>query len=328
MSNLLGPSRGLAYVGTSADSPVNAFYNWRDPLPSDNLNYSILDLWVNSTNNSVWMLVSLQGNAQSKGQIGNWQQIMFDNAIIMPEAIELPATNNPLTQGFVSINGIVILQAYGTRNLFLGASGNTTLTVANATDNLGLGSNGLMNLSTGSRNLAIGSSVLSQITTTNNNVAIGYRSQINYQGGGAANNTSLGALSLGNAGAPTGNNNIAVGFQAGINYSGGETNNICIGHQGVAFDLGVQRLGTDGTQTETFIAGDVNVAHSLTVADDSGVTVAGLVKFTNATNTAANGGGVFTIAFKSANPATSTGFLKIYVGGVAYYIPFFANPAP
>jgi hypothetical protein len=52
----------------------------------------------------------------------------------------------------------------------------------------------------------------------------------------------------------TGTNNIAVGVNAGFNPTAG-SNNIEIGNNGIAADTNTIRLGTQGTQTRTFIAG-------------------------------------------------------------------------
>jgi hypothetical protein len=50
---------------------------------------------------------------------------------------------------------------------------------------------------------------------------------------------------------------VAVGYAAGYNQTTG-SNNIYIGHRGVAAESGVTRIGTPDTQTETYIAGIEN----------------------------------------------------------------------
>jgi hypothetical protein len=52
----------------------------------------------------------------------------------------------------------------------------------------------------------------------------------------------------------TGRNNIALGFEAGANLNTGD-NNIDIGNQGVRNEPNTIRIGTQGAQTKTFIAG-------------------------------------------------------------------------
>ena len=52
----------------------------------------------------------------------------------------------------------------------------------------------------------------------------------------------------------TGSHNIALGFQAGSNLTTGN-HNIGIGNSGVAGDANSIRIGTQGTQIRTFVAG-------------------------------------------------------------------------
>ena len=52
----------------------------------------------------------------------------------------------------------------------------------------------------------------------------------------------------------TGSDNIALGYNAGFNLTTGD-NNIDIGNAGVAGEANTIRIGTQGTQTRTFVAG-------------------------------------------------------------------------
>ena len=72
-------------------------------------------------------------------------------------------------------------------------------------------------------------------------------------------NTANGALAL--VANTTGNNNIAFGVDAGINLTTGD-NNIDIGNRGVAAEANTVRIGTQGTQTKTFMAGIYGTAIS------------------------------------------------------------------
>src|SRR5262249_37220416 len=65
-------------------------------------------------------------------------------------------------------------------------------------------------------------------------------------------NTAVGHGALRNS--TTGSNNIALGANAGFNSTTG-SNNIEIGNPGVAADSGTIRIGTQGTQTRTFVGG-------------------------------------------------------------------------
>ena len=65
-------------------------------------------------------------------------------------------------------------------------------------------------------------------------------------------NTAVGSGAL--EASTTGSNNIALGFQAGINLTTG-SNNIEIGNEGATGDSKVIKIGTEGNQKKTFIAG-------------------------------------------------------------------------
>src|SRR5204862_4845480 len=65
-------------------------------------------------------------------------------------------------------------------------------------------------------------------------------------------NTATGYLALYSN--TTGSGNIALGVSAGFNLTTGD-DNIDIGNSGVAGESDTIRIGTQGTQTKTFIAG-------------------------------------------------------------------------
>jgi hypothetical protein len=101
----------------------------------------------------------------------------------------------------------------------------------------------------GNANTATGLNALLNNTTGGDNTATGFDALVrNTTGSG---NTATGDESLVNT---TGSNNIAVGFYAGDNLTTGD-NNIDIGNEGVGRESDTIRIGTQGTQTATFIAG-------------------------------------------------------------------------
>src|SRR4030095_10701757 len=98
-------------------------------------------------------------------------------------------------------------------------------------------------------NTAIGSSALYNNRTGSNNTAVGKDALYNNTAGNT--NTAVGWAALeGN----TGNNNLALGNQAGSFLSTG-SDNIDLANLGVAGESATIRIGTSGTQTNTFIAG-------------------------------------------------------------------------
>jgi Chaperone of endosialidase len=134
-------------------------------------------------------------------------------------------------------------------------------------DNIASGAYALSSNSTGNGNVASGVDTLFYNTTGNDNTASGVYALLNNttgydniaSGAGALYynttgnyNTTSGVLALLNN--TTGNDNIGLGFNAGKNIVSG-SNNIDIGGSGTADESNTIRIGTLGTQQQTFIAG-------------------------------------------------------------------------
>jgi len=94
----------------------------------------------------------------------------------------------------------------------------------------------------GNNNTATGSGALTSNTIGTNNTATGFNALFR----------------------STGSTNIAVGALGGQNLTTG-SNNIDIGHAGVAGESAKIRIGTQGTQNGTFIAGIYNVSEGGTI---------------------------------------------------------------
>jgi uncharacterized coiled-coil protein SlyX len=120
--------------------------------------------------------------------------------------------------------------------------------------------------SAGSKNTATGFDALENNTTGPNNTATGYLALQNNSTG--SNNTAEGFSALLRS---TGSNNIALGSSAGITLTSG-SNNIDIGNAGVAGESAKIRIGKQGTQNGTFIAGifGVTMTGSPVVVNSSG----------------------------------------------------------
>jgi trimeric autotransporter adhesin len=108
----------------------------------------------------------------------------------------------------------------------------------------------LANNSTGIQNTALGVGALASNTSSDNNTASGYEALFN--------NT-------------TGSNNIAMGYEAGYNLTTG-SHNIEIGHKGAKTDNNIIRIGVEGQQAKTFVAGIYNtsVTGSAVMVNSSG----------------------------------------------------------
>jgi Chaperone of endosialidase len=137
--------------------------------------------------------------------------------------------------------------------------------------NTAIGEGALDFNTTGDFNTAIGTGALNTNGIGGSNTATGSYALLNNKGSvntatGARAlyknttawwNTAMGFEALYNN--TTGLNNIALGYQAGWNLSTGN-NNIDIGNKGVAGESGKIRIGKQGTQNGTFIAGISGVA--------------------------------------------------------------------
>jgi hypothetical protein len=88
-----------------------------------------------------------------------------------------------------------------------------------------------------------------------------------------------------------------------------------------------RRNSNTGSLLET---GTLNVKYNRVIAntvfsvgaDSSGL--ASHTTFTNATNTASNSTGTGTIKMKGSTSRDSAGFIKIYIGTTAYWVPVFS----
>jgi len=163
--------------------------------------------------------------------------------------INLPTTSAAGADGVINVNAGRFIHSFGGTNTFVGAgSGNFTLT---GFSSVGIGANSLQavtsgafntamgflsggSISSGASNVAIGSGALSSLTTTGSNVAVGP--------------SALNSL-------VSGQNNVAVGYFAGSAYTTAEENNITIGNVGIVGENDTIRIGSAGTQAQTFIYG-------------------------------------------------------------------------
>ena len=118
------------------------------------------------------------------------------------------------------------------------------------TENTATGVDALASNATGTNNTANGAFVLAANTTGIDNTAMGEEALESNTTGHDNTATGVSALRLNT----TGSENIAIGTLAGQNLTTG-SNNIDIDNFGVAGESNAIRIGTQGTQTKTFIAG-------------------------------------------------------------------------
>jgi Chaperone of endosialidase len=116
-------------------------------------------------------------------------------------------------------------------------------------ENAADGTGALYKNTTGYDNTASGTQALFNNTFGYDNTASG--SEALYNNNRGSHNTAIGSEALFNN---TGFSNIGLGVNAGSNIRGG-SNNIEIGNAGTGDDSNTIRIGTNGTQTATYIAG-------------------------------------------------------------------------
>ena len=185
-----------------------------------------------------------------------------DNTAIGTDALERNTTGS-----FNTANGAGALleNTIGLNNTAIGFE--ALFSNSNGANNTASGSDALLNNTTGFDNTAAGTNALEKNTTGANNTANGFQAlnsnttgNFNTANGVEAlfsnttgfDNTANGVEALNNN--TTGNNNIAMGHLAGQNLTTG-SNNIDIGNVGVATEANTIRIGTEGTQAATFMAG-------------------------------------------------------------------------
>ncbi len=161
-------------------------------------------------------------------------------------------TNAGKTVKFTGSGSTVSLSTSdGNGNTYIGSgAGNTTTT---GTFNTALGFNAGPAITSSSNNNAIGGNALNAVTSGDNNAAMGSTALFKVTTG--TQNLAIGTGALQQL--VTGATNVAIGYLAGILYTGAESNNIIIGGNvaGTAGESNKIRIGIQGTQDATFIAG-------------------------------------------------------------------------
>lgn len=220
-------------------------------------------------------------------------------------------------------------------NTFLGRTCGTT--GGGNTDCTAVGVLSCGDLTSGTSITAVGHESLGAAVDIANTCAFGYEclSTVNVGGG----NSGFGTNALLNL--ATGSNNTAIGFNAGTAYTAAESGNIVIGEAvlGTAGESNKTRIGVQGTQTGTFIAG-INGATPVTgntpqvvLADNTGnlatisSSTAGFVLTSNGTATPsfqAVSSGALTwnnVTTTSASMVANNGYLANNAGLVTLTLP-------
>jgi hypothetical protein len=169
------------------------------------------------------------------------------NGIVSATGLDFPATQ--VTADIINSGPSYLLYADNKGDFFSGQqAGASTTTGTSGTNNTGGGVSALANNTGGTANTAYGFNAL-------------------YQNTSGVDNTANGAYALRQM--TSGNTNIALGYKAGFNFVGGESGNIDIGNQGIEGENNIIRIGTQGSQTNTYVAG----IYDTTIASNSPIVV-------------------------------------------------------
>jgi hypothetical protein len=185
------------------------------------------------TNDSAFGFSALKSNTQGS-----------DNTAIGESALPANTTGNNNT---ANGEGALFNNTTGSNNTASGASALGFNTTGGGNTASGVGA--MQGNTTGYDNTASGQSALASNTTGIDNTADGEAALDRNSKGN--NNTASGFFGLSNS---TGNNNIGLGFNAGVNIRVGSSD-IDIGNAGSVKDAKTIRIGVNGTQNETSIAG-------------------------------------------------------------------------
>ena len=174
-----------------------------------------------------------------EGCLTNQNTVLGDDALL----------NNTIGSSNTA-NGALALQRNTTGNSNTATGAAALFSNTTGSWNTANGLNALISNTTGSFNTANGDRTLFHNTTANYNTAIG--DQVLYFNTTGNKNTAIGNNAM--RGNTIGSFNIALGTNAGNSLTTGD-NNIDIGNAGVAGEANTIRIGKQGTQTATFIAG-------------------------------------------------------------------------
>ncbi|HVW99249.1 MAG TPA: hypothetical protein VHA52_02245 [Candidatus Babeliaceae bacterium] len=320
----------LAYMGVNPQTPVPFFSRPSDPTSTDYQNFLLGTIWLNTTTQAVWMLVSIAGNegtwVKFSSSSGNIETLTGDTGgPISPVANNINILSLPMAGSSVSFSGtaststIALNTTDANANTIIGHSaGNSSITGENNTalgfatlnvltsgnDNVAIGESALTSLDSGTRNVAVGTLAGESITDGGSNVLIG-------RSAGGALTTGLQNILIGDSAGDAiiaANNNIALGANTLGSLTSGNSNialgsnlgSLLTGTANIAIGVG---SGTNYTSSES----NNILINNTGIIGDSGV-----IRIGNGNQTSAYIAGVSGVSVSNQNFVTidtSTGQL-------------------
>lgn len=215
--------KGISGVATS-NSEMVTIDTTTGQLGSTTIPSGVIETINGDSGSITGATVTIQTNVAS---LGCGSSVLFTNSGTT-STLTVTDSNNSTFVG----SGSGKASASGTNNCGFGVTSLSSITSGNS--NMGFGTSALASCTSGEYNVAVGVIALQLLTTSSENTAIG--------------RNALGQI-------VTGANNIAIGYNAGALCTTNDSNNIHVGHVGVAGDNAAIRLGTNGTHTTCFVQG-------------------------------------------------------------------------
>ncbi len=148
-----GSTIGINYRGNRAQSPVNITYNDRDPGQYDTQNVVIGDEWINTSEDTIWKLISLGQTAQSQGfMLATWVEITNSSGTLLTLSSNTGDTVDPDGSGNISIVGdgtTITGVGDSTTNTITLSSGDLVATQYDADSGSAIPSTGVLDISGG-----------------------------------------------------------------------------------------------------------------------------------------------------------------------------------
>ena len=236
----------LSPMARAVDPPPDGGYSGNNTAEGDD---ALLRL-TNGTDNTAVGFQALFNNSHGKNNTAVGSQALFSNEVSQHNtAVGFTALFSNTDGGGNTAVGESALYSnkFGGSNTAVGFD--ALISNISSYNNTAIGASALGNTTEGYSNTATGVNALLLNRVGQYNTATGSASLLNNTG---SNNTALGYSAL--LDNTSGENNIAIGYEAGINLTTGN-NNIAISNAGVTAESDTIRIGAQGTQTATYIAG-------------------------------------------------------------------------
>lgn len=261
----------LAYMGVEPSTPTQFVTESFDPTPTDWQNFNLGAVWLNTSSEAVWFLVSLFNNQATwiqlggssgtvitlTGNTGGAVSPLAGNINVVGDGVTIQITGNPgshtltasaigtgLIQTITGNDGVAEAPIAGNFNFltqnatvkFRGTAATETLDFG-LTTNLCLG-NSWTSLTTAVQNTGLGQQAGVTLTSGNNNTVLGW------QAGSSITNSSL---------------NTFIGSQAGKLLTGSSNSNTAVGASALASSLSGSNTAIGATAGGSLTTGSLNV---------------------------------------------------------------------